>query len=904
MRSSRRPLSFSSLKRLAALPLLALPLAGLLSLTPTAQRATDLLDDAQLRWTARPMNQDPPLLVDLDDAALASLQPQLGPWPWSRDVYALLIDYLREAGTKVVVLDIVFEAERPGDAELARVLAARQDVVLAVAGLPQGQALESREPASPASQAAAVTARLHTWPAALLPAPLLSQANQGPGALGLISAPLDADGRLRRLPLLQRVQGRTLSSLPLAALERLHGSAARLEGGALLLGSRRLAVGDQAQLRLHLPSNAEALPRLDATRLLGAALGRQEDASLRPQLGGRTVFIGSSAFFADRVMTAQGQHAGTELMALAFAELAAQSQVRDAGPGAAMALAFFAWLPALWALWHRRPRLARLSLACAVAGGVLLLAGFAALSQSRLLLPLLPALLTLVCTLLLGAFAQIRWQTLTERRLEMAKAVAEAANEAKSQFLANVSHEIRTPMNALLGLSELLARTPLNEEQRRYVSLFRSSGQSLFELINDLLDISKIEAGRMSIHPGPLRLRALVEEQLELLHERAAAAGLYLRLEVEPAAQLRAEAWVLGDAKRLAQVLVNLMGNAIKFTREGGVTVRLGCGEGEEEMVIAVQDTGIGIAASKHELIFQPFTQADGSTTRLFGGTGLGLAISRSLAAMMGGKLSLVSEPGLGSTFRLSLPLPATEPPSSTAAEPLSQPQQDLAPLDILLCEDNEVNVLVIEAMLQPQGHRVDVAGSGEQGLACLRERRYDLVLMDIQMPGMDGHSATRALRELEREQGWPRTPVIALTAHAFEADALKSLAAGCDGHLSKPVSQTELLQTLARHGRRAAPGEAPHAAPAGPAVHELLSGGRLPPGTVERLRRIEHARVFLGGWRGAWAAADEVQRQALLADLQAICADLGATALAEAAASGDAAAVERERAALYQALT
>ena len=406
-----------------------------------------------------------------------------------------------------------------------------------------------------------------------------------------------------------------------------------------------------------------------------------------------------------------------------------------------------------------------------------------------------PPLAILLAGAALALLAYQMAMVATQRRLDYERAVAAEASRAKSQFLANVSHEIRTPMNALLGIAELLAETQLTPEQRRHVEVFRSSGQSLFELINDLLDLSKIEAGRLELHNEPLRLRALLEERIALLAPRAREKGLALQLDI--AADVPAV--VSGDATRLAQTLTNLLGNAIKFTPAGSVTLRVTREDGDM-LCFAVADTGIGIAPSKLETIFEPFTQADGSVTRAFGGTGLGLSITRSLVELMHGSISVTSTPGSGTTFWLRLPMPAAELPEvprAAAAESLPERAAG-APLAVLLAEDNEVNVYLVESMLANAGCRIDVAPNGQSAVEQWRRTHYDVIFMDVQMPGMDGHAATRAIRQLETQLGRPRVPIYALSAHAFATDAQASLAAGCDAHLAKPVSKATLMAALA----------------------------------------------------------------------------------------------------------
>ncbi|MBI3682430.1 MAG: response regulator [Acidobacteria bacterium] len=386
------------------------------------------------------------------------------------------------------------------------------------------------------------------------------------------------------------------------------------------------------------------------------------------------------------------------------------------------------------------------------------------------------------------------------RELEQARRRAEDASRLKSEFLANMSHEIRTPMNGILGMTQLLKTTLLSAEQTDYLESAHSSADVLLALLDDILDFSKIEAGRLELNPEPFSLRECVRSAVQTLHLKVVERGLDLRVEI---AQDVPDV-VHGDNVRLRQVLLNLIGNAIKFTERGSVSVQVDPLEGTlstAALRFSIADTGIGISPEKQSIIFESFRQADGSTSRTHGGTGLGLAISKRLVEMMGGTIGVESTPGVGSRFWFTVILEpafeANQQVSRIADVPL--PEQ---PLRILLAEDNLVNQKLAVRLLEKQGHFVHVVANGRQALDCLEQDSFDLVLMDVQMPEMDGLTATRLLRQ--KENGVRRRiPVIALTANAMKGDREKCLAAGMDGYLSKPIDLNEFYSALAMGVKR-----------------------------------------------------------------------------------------------------
>jgi signal transduction histidine kinase/ActR/RegA family two-component response regulator len=399
-----------------------------------------------------------------------------------------------------------------------------------------------------------------------------------------------------------------------------------------------------------------------------------------------------------------------------------------------------------------------------------------------------PVLVDGRCVALHGAIQEITaWRSLQERE----RNAVEAA-EAMSGFLATMSHELRTPLNGILGMAQAMARGELSPLQRERIGVVAASGEALLSLLNDLLDLSKIEAGKTELVDGVVDVSALADGARSIFSALVRDKDVTFSLTVSPSAL---GCW-RGDPARVRQVLHNLISNAVKFTDRGSIAIEL---RGDPDgLVLRVQDTGVGIAADKLETVFERFVQADASTTRRHGGSGLGLTICRDLATLMGGKIAVESAEGVGTTFIVNLPLTHIEgAPSGVAHEPATALDAPTDGLRVLAAEDNPINQLVLRTLLGEVGVDVSIVSNGQEALDAWRDGVWDLVLMDIQMPVMDGVSAVRSMRQIEREECRRKTPVIAVTANAMDHHRAEYLAAGMDALVPKPISLASLLQTM-----------------------------------------------------------------------------------------------------------
>jgi signal transduction histidine kinase/HPt (histidine-containing phosphotransfer) domain-containing protein len=491
--------------------------------------------------------------------------------------------------------------------------------------------------------------------------------------------------------------------------------------------------------------------------------------------------------------------------------------------------------------------------------------------------------------------AQVADREATATELAAARDLAMAASESKSDFLATMSHEIRTPLNGVIGLNDLLLRTDLDDHQRQLAEAMQGASRTLLVLISDILDFSKIEAGGLELEAVDFRPAVVVNATSELFGPIAASKGIDLDVEIEPGVP----EWLEGDPSRFGQVLSNLVANAVKFTHEGGVHIKVSAtvSDGPVTLRVAVRDTGIGMDAEQRGRIFQPFRQADASTTRTFGGTGLGLAIAQRLASALGGRIGVASEPGQGSTFwftsRFCLPAVVKD---ATLRTP-SRSADDRPGGHVLVVEDNEVNQLVAVGMLDVLGYTCEVVDDGAAGASRAAGGGFDAVLMDLQMPRLDGYAATRLIRQAEGSG--PHVPIIALTASVTTGEHERCLAAGMTGFLAKPIDVDSLGRVLAEQIGGEVPsvvplvGQAETPAPTGPAtpvdvrrLEELAEMGAEALPLVQRAidNFVASMESTVAELRTALAAADAGELRSVAHRLKGSAANLGVTRVSELA--------------------
>ncbi len=899
------------------LALLALVLAQLAVQLLPIDHWLDRRQDVQAALLAPNAPADAALVVDVDEDSVR----RMGAWPLRRDAYVPAGRWLLANGARAVAFGLMLVDAKEGDETFAAWLAsAPAPVLLGARGVPgEGDRLGTQLAPPGCVPALQAGWQLPRWAeggaAGGVPA----------GRLGALSVPVGDDGVLRHLPLWQQAGDMALPLLPLAAWQALHPA----QAAAMRCGRRseQLMVqtpagplwllDEQQRVRPWLARAETAPPALSLWRVDAAAQGllpADEAQALAHAVRGRVVFLGASAALGGEVLTAQGLRSATVTLAAVYDALEYDRMLLAPQAGidtALLALGLLPWLVMALQGWRgMRPR-AWPVLAAVAAGLVLLLLADTALVVWRGQLSQIGAPLALLLALGGVGLWQVQFEAAREtRRLRLQRAELEAANQVKSDFLAHLSHEIRTPLNALLGAAEMLSQTRLDAQQKRHVALFSNAGQDLLHMLNDLLDLSKSEAGLLTLTRHPFSLPRLVAQQVALFEARAQQKGLVLDVETDP----DLPETVVGDAMRVGQVLRNLLGNAVKFTPAGTVTLLVGFGRDRRHLRFEVRDTGVGIAPDRIHRIFTPYVQADPALAQSLGGTGLGLAICKRLAEAMDGEIGVVSREGMGSCFHVELPLPATaaapEGPPTTprSADGLPLPATAVARggrsvVPVLAADDSPHNLMLLQAFVEGTGFRIDAVHDGGSAVRRFESDHYRIVLLDLNMPALSGLEAVRTMRAFERRRRRQPALIVAVSGQTDPADLVAAREAGFDAHLGKPYSRAQLLALLNR------PQVRDDLASQRPSDSGLMTDPRLTaldalpdsdlPGALERLGGVQlYDRVLEAACepllkfeprleRAIDAVPCDIDRaQRLAHDLKSLAATLGLPGLAEEAAA------------------
>ena len=770
----------------------ALGFAGLASLTQIYDRTEADLRDLFQRFAPADGRFERVAVIDVDEDSIRALEPQLGAWPYPRQVYALVGHWFARIGARAVAYDVLFAEGREGDADFAEAIR-QAPVALAAAALPNSM---ERAPAyqqrlDRLGWAVPPDVPRRRWPDLTLPVESL-----GATRVGVVTLQPDPDGLVRRLPLFHEVNGAVVPALSLAALHAATSPpTVAWTDGRVRVGERAWTVNAAGEATLRFPLSAQGLTIVPFHRVVLAALGRPEGEALAARLAGRTLVLGSSAErLGDYVQTPAGRLQGVAVTAMAV-ELLDRGDVLAPpawGPNLLL-LAIALVMPAL--AFHRRLGNLRFFpwVSAPVAVILVVAAAWAFLARGQQVALLYPVLVTLAA-LFADLFGRVVALQRIRQQLGAEKLAAERAAELKGQVMSYMTHELRTPMTAILGFNRRMAEPGLAADERaRYAEIVEKNSRHLLTLINNILDGAKLEAGQMRIAPAPASVRELAEDVVLSLAPLAEAKGIAVRHRGTEALPGLLEV----DALRLKQVLLNLAGNAVKFTDRGGVTLALDWRDGR--LRLAVEDTGPGMEAAQLERIFVPFQQAHERVAQRHGGTGLGLTISRQLCTLMGGSLTASSVPGSGSTFTAEIAAPLAQ--GRAAAAPEAEPAPAVAPAasaasaagHILVVDDSEDIRDLVSFYLSEAGFEVSVAADGVEALARAQAAPPDAVLTDMEMPRLDGVALARALREA----GYAG-PVVLLTAHPEGEETERALAAGCSGYVAKPVDAEVLKSTMA----------------------------------------------------------------------------------------------------------